>query len=265
MTRNLHADPSLGVDYTVTSDVTAPLENIRRVLLVGNSLMFYNCGVSSMLAGLAKAKGRKFEVTMVGIGGAGLYWHDVKAYLRPNGLRSYRINEKNEFEFIDYPDGKIFDAVVMVDSTQGPIHPDLKKYFVEYAARHCADIRATGAEPVLMVSWGYGDRPGMTRLLADSIITTANDNHCRVTPCGIAFERAKRARPDLKLIRSDNRPPTVAGTYLEAAVFYATLSGESPEGADYCGRFDDLVISTEDAQFLQTIAWETVRDLSGWN
>jgi len=251
--------------YSVKPLVTALQRRpVKSVLLVGNSLMFYNCGVAPMLNGFAKAKGVKLETTMVGIGGAGLCWHDVKSYLRPNGLRSYRINESNTFEFIDYPDGRIFDAVIMVDSTQGPIYPELKKLFQTYAARHCADGRATGAEPLLMVSWGYKDRPGMTKALADSIITTANDNRCMAVPCGIAFENAAAVRPDLALIRSDNRHPTVAGTYLEAAVFYAVLMHESPEGAAFTGRYDDLQLSEKDAAFLQQIAWLTVKSFNGW-
>ncbi|MDO5532026.1 hypothetical protein [Sutterella sp.] len=257
-------DPSLNVDYAVSPVVTNLSQPVSKVLLVGNSLMFYNCGVSSMLQGFAKAAGRKLEVTMVGIGGAGLYWHDVKSYLRPNGLRSYRITAENKFEFIDYPDGKIFDAVLMVDSTQGPIHPELCALFNEFAEKHCRTIREHGADPLLMVSWGYSDRPGMTRALADSIITTANRCHCPAVPCGIAFERAKRERPELKLIRTDNRHPTVAGSYLEAAVFYASLFGESPAAINFYGRFDDLVVTKEDGDFLKRIAWETVRDFNRW-
>lgn len=53
---------------------------IKNVLLVGNSFMFYNCGVNGMINGFAKAKHRDLVITLVGIGGASLYWHDVKSY-----------------------------------------------------------------------------------------------------------------------------------------------------------------------------------------
>ena len=93
---------------------------IKNVLLVGNSFMFYNCGVNGMINGFAKAKHRDLVITLVGIGGASLYWHDVKSYLRPNALRSYKIasDGTNKVTFLDYPDGKIFDAVVLEDSSQ---------------------------------------------------------------------------------------------------------------------------------------------------
>ncbi len=257
-------DPSFNLDYSVRPKVTRLSGPVKKVLLVGNSLMFYNCGVSSFLQGFAKAANRKLEVTMVGIGGAGLYWHDVKSYLRPNGLRSYRITAENKFEFIDYPDGKIFDAVLMVDSTQGPIHPELCELFRQFALQHTQTVKASGADPLLMISWGYSDRPGMTRALADSIVAVANECACPAVPCGIAFERAQRQRPSLALIRTDRRHPTVAGSYLEAAVFFASLFETSPEGLPYYGRFDDLTVTEDEAAFLQKIAWETVRDFNGW-
>lgn len=260
---SITGDPSYLVDYTVCPTVKRAAQPTSKVLLVGNSLMFYNCGVNGMLSGLSKSCGNPLEVTMVGIGGAGLYWHDVKSYLRPNGLRSYRINENNVFEFIDYPDGKIFDAVIMVDSTQGPIHPQLRALFEQFAERHCKDVRASGAEPLLMISWGYADKPGMTKALADSIIETANRNNCRAVPCGIAFERAKRARPELELIRTDRRHPTPAGSLLEAAVFYTVLTGKSAIESGYRGRYEDMSVSEDGARFLYQTAWETVRDFYG--
>ncbi|WP_417149164.1 hypothetical protein [Parasutterella excrementihominis] len=45
---------------------------IKNVLLVGNSFMFYNCGVNGMINGFAKAKHRDLVITLVGIGGASI-------------------------------------------------------------------------------------------------------------------------------------------------------------------------------------------------
>ncbi len=253
-------------DLGIVPKATEKPSGLRNILLVGNSFMFYNCGVNGMLTGFAKALGVPMVVTMVGIGGASLYWHDVKSYLRPRGLRSYTIasDGTNRVDFIDYPDGKIFDAVVLEDSSQGPIHPGLKALFREAAARHSADVREAGALPFLMMTWAYKDKPEMTRLLADATVSVANDINAPVVPCGLAFARSLRENPEITLVRSDNRHPTVAGTYLEAAVLFASLTGTSPEGAAFCGRFDDLVLEKPVALALQRVAWETVRDMNGW-
>ena len=238
----------------------------ERLLMVGNSLMFYNCGVNGMMNGFFRAMGVRMTVTMAAIGGASLYWHDVKSYLRPNAIRSYSFSNdgRNTLAFIEPEDGKVFDAVVLCDSSQGPVHPVLRERFREAAAEACAAVREAGAEPILMDTWGYADRPGMTKELADSIVGEGNRNHCFVVPCGIAFEESLKARPDIRLIRSDNRHPTVAGTYLEAAVYAAALTGKSPAGADFWGRFDDLVVTKEAGRHLQEVAWKTVCGFYGW-
>lgn len=250
----------------VKPQVTRLSHPAKRVLLVGNSLLFYNCGVNSMVGGFARAAGVRMSVAMAAIGGASLYWHDVKSYLRPDAIRSYAFSSdgKNTLTFLESEEGKVFDAVLLCDSSQGPVHPDLKGRFQKAAAKDCAIVREAGATPLLLVTWGYADRPGMTRELADSIVTTANENRCLAVPCGLAFEESRRLRPALRLIRSDNRHPTVAGTYLEAAVLAAVLSGVSPVGADFYGRFDDLVLSKEDGRFLQEVAWNTVTEFFGW-
>jgi hypothetical protein len=239
---------------------------LKNILFVGNSLMFYNCGVTGMISGFAKEKGIPLVLTMVGIGGASLYWHDVKSYLRPNGLRSYSIADDgtNKVTFIKYPNGKIFDAVVLEDSSQGPIHPELNKLFNESAKKHCKDIRDSGARPYFMLTWAYKNKPDMTRRLAEATIQTANANNASVIPCGLAFERSLRDFPEIELIRSDNRHPTVAGTYLEAAVFFSSLTGISPSLSSFCGRYDDLVIPKSEAEKLQKVAWKTVKEFNHW-
>ena len=163
--------------------------------------------------------------------------------------------------FHKYEDGKVFDAVVLQDNSQGPVHPELRKFFEKYAAIHSKDIRATGAEPLFMMTWAYKDKPEMTKALADATTTVANANHAMVVPVGLAFARALRERPDLGMTVADNRHPTAAGSYLEGAVLFATLTKTSPEGAKFNGG---KPLSDKDAAFLQRVAWETVTEFFGW-
>jgi hypothetical protein len=246
--------------------VTEKPQGLKNILLVGNSFLFYNCGVHSFITAFAKEKGIPMVMTLVGIGGASLYWHDVESYLRPNGIRSYSITSDgtNKVEFIDYPDGKIFDAVVLEDSSQGPIHPGLRHLFEEAAEKHVKAVRKHGAEPFFMLTWAYKDKPEMLGALAEATIRVANANGARVIPCGFAFAVAQKRHPEISLIRSDNRHPTVAGTYLTAAVFFAALTGVSPVGCSFRGRFDDLLVSEEAARQLQEAAWDTVSAFNGW-
>lgn len=252
-------------DYSVKPKVTELKSLPDKVLLVGNSFMYYNCGVNGYLSGLVKAKGGKLSATMATIGGAGLDWHLVKTYLRPDGLSSYSTTNDgtNRLIFHKYPDGKVFDAVVLQDNSQGPVHPELSKFFVKYADIHSKDIRATGAEPLFMMTWAYAGRPEMTKELADATTKVANDNNAMVIPVGLAFANALKGKKDLKLTVEDNRHPTAAGTYLEACVLYAVLTKSSPEGADYLGGCEKPL--TKDlAHYLQKVAWDTCKEFFGW-
>lgn len=227
--------------------------------------MYYNCGVTGYISGLAKDKNKKLTLTMATIGGAGLDWHDVKSYLRPNGLRSYSTTDDGSNRLIihKYPGGKVFEAVILQDNSQGPVHPELKKFFEKYGAIHSKDIRATGAEPIFLMTWAYADKPEMTKQLADATIRVANENHALVIPVGLAFAQALNERPDLKLTVEDNRHPTAAGSYLEGAVIFAALTHTSPEGASFLGGCEKP-LDKKDAQFLQTIAWKTVKEFYEW-
>ena len=256
---------ALAADYTVKPKVTSLKATPKTVLLVGNSFMYYNCGVNGALSGIVKSKGDKLGSTMATIGGAGLDWHDVKSYLRPNGLRSYSTKNdgSNKLVFHQYKDGKVFDAVVLQDNSQGPIHPELAKFFKKYAAIHSKDIRATGAEPLFMMTWAYKGRPEMTQQLADATTKVANENNAMVIPVGLAFAKSLSERPDLTMTVADNRHPTAAGTYLEAAVLYATLMHKSPEGAEFNGACEKP-LAMADAKHLQSVAWRTVKEFFGW-
>lgn len=256
---------AVSADFNVKPAVTELSVTPKTVLFVGNSFMYYNCGVNGYFGGIAKAKGVKIGTTMATIGGAGLDWHDVASYLRPNGLRSYStLNDgSNKLVFHEYPNGKVFDAVVLQDNSQGPIHPELSKFFVKYAKIHADTIRKTGAEPLFMATWAYKGRPEMTAQLMDATTKVANDNKAMTVPVGLAFAKSLAGRPDLTMTIADNRHPTAAGTYLEACVLFATLTKTSPEGADFVGACEKP-LAKEDAAWLQKVAWQTVQEFFGW-
>lgn len=113
------------------------------------------------------------------------------------------------------------------------------------------------------MTWAYADKPEMTKQLADATIAVANENNALVIPVGLAFANALKQRPDLKLTVADNRHPTSAGTYLEAATILAALTKKSPEGASYLGECEKP-LTEKDAAFLQKVAWDTVKNFYGW-
>jgi hypothetical protein len=239
---------SLGPDYP------------KSEIFIGNSFFYYNNGMPGHVSLLEKAADpehrQDYRATMVTIGGSGFDWHDVESYFRPNAIGSYSFDEHNNIVFND--SGKLFDAAVMMDCSQCPIHPRLKAVFTEYARKDSDIVRAHGAKPVLFMSWAYADRPEMTAELAEAYTVAGNANNALVIPAGLAFARVREKQPELNLYASDKRHPSLAGTYLAACTVFAALTGRSPVGNSYLAGIDPPT-----AAFLQQVAWDTVQDYYG--
>ena len=236
---------SLGPDFPKTE------------IFIGNSFFYYNNGMPGHVTLLEKAADpdhkQDYRATMVTIGGSGFDWHDVESYFRPNAIGSYSFDEHNNVVF-DKRD-KLFDVAVMMDCSQCPIHPRLKTVFTEFAKKNSGIVRAHGAKPVFFMSWAYADKPEMTAQLAEAYAIAGNENNALVIPAGLAFARAIGKQPELNLYAPDKRHPSLAGTYLAACTVFAALTGRSPVGNSYLAGIDPPT-----AQFLQTVAWETVQD-----
>jgi len=229
-------------------------------IFIGNSFYYYNNGLPSHVSLLEKAADpdhkQDYRATMVTIGGSGLDWHDVESYFRPNAIGAYSFDEQNTVVF--NPPGKMFDAAVMMDCSQCPIHPKLKSVFTEYTKKDSDIVRAHGAKPIFFMSWAYADKPEMTAPLAEAYTVAGNANNALVIPAGLAFARAREKQPELNLYAPDKRHPSLAGTYLAACTTFAALTGRSPVGNSYHAGIDEPT-----AKFLQQVAWDTVQDYYG--
>ena len=184
------------------------------------------------------------------ISGSGFDWHDMESYFRSDGIGKYSFVGDNEIVF-NKP-GKQFDAVIMSDCSQCPIHPKLKSVFHEYAKKQTDTVVKHGARPALFMTWAYKDKPEMTAQLAEQYTIAGNDNDVLVIPAGLAFANAISKRPDLEFYQPDKRHPTLLGTYLGACTIYASVYKKSPVGNTYLAGIDPKI-----ASFLQATAWET--------
>jgi len=229
-------------------------------IFIGNSFFYYNNGMPEHLRRLERAADHEHEheyrATMVTIGGSGLNWHDVESYFRPNGIGAYSFDDHNNVVF--NPPGRMFDAAVMMDCSQCPIHPGLKAAFTEFAKKDSDIVRAHEAKPVFFMSWAYEDKPEMTAELAEAYTVAGNANNALVIPAWLAFARAREKQSELNLYAPDKRHPSPAGTYLAACATFAALTGRSPVGNSYHANIDEPT-----ARFLQQVAWDTVQAYYG--
>jgi hypothetical protein len=203
----------------------------KRILFIGNSFTDLNGGLDKQLLGLAPNS----EISRVSPGGYTLQNHFEDA----NTLDAIR-------------SGK-WDVVVLQDQSQNPVTNYYN--FFAYAQKLDAEIKKSGAETVMFMTW---ERPDSVQYrvtaqaLYNAYTALGQQLGIKVAPVGLAFSMALQERPDLKLYIEDGHP-TPAGTYLAACVFYGFIFQQSPVGNSYRG-----VVSKEDKDFLQSIAAKTL-------
>lgn len=224
---------------------------VKSMLWVGNSFFYYNNSMHGHVTQLLSAAGQKgHRSSSATISGSGINWHDVEAFFKPNAVGSYSFVGDNEVKFNTFD--RAFDATLMMDCSQCPIHPKLQSIFYEFAKKHSDTVRKHGSEPILFMSWAYSDKPEMTELLAAEYIKAGKLNNALVVPAGYSFANSVAKRPDISLIVADKRHPTLAGTYLAASTVLASVYKINPIGNKYTAG-----LSADVVNHLQTVAWET--------
>jgi uncharacterized protein DUF4886 len=249
---------STATAQTKPKRTTIGAEPVLSIMWVGTSFFYYNNSMHDHVRNIVKAADPQARprATSVTISASRLAWHDMESYFRPNALGSYSFVGNKEIA-VNTP-GRQYDTVIMIDCSQCPIHPQLRSVFHEYAKKHSETIRKNGARPVLFMSWAYKDRPQMTAQLAEQYTIAGNNNDALVIPAGLAFAKAIAKRPDLEFHQPDKTHPSLIGTYLAANTVYAALYRKSPVGNKYLAGIDPAT-----AQFLQTVAWDTVQEYFG--
>ena len=140
-----------------------------------------------------------------------------------------------------------------------------KGKFFEHVRLLHEEIKNSGAETILFMHW---ENPTMTiEDVAAAQNEIGSELGVKVAPVGLAFVKSIEQRPELDLYAPDQNHVNLHGEYLAAAVIYATIFNDSPEGFPYYpeDQYRGGRISQEDAEFLQKIAWETVVENQGSN
>ncbi len=212
--------------------IPAPAE----VLIVGNSLTFYNNSLHGRLRDLADSADPD---------------HADSRFFRAMTISGGFLPE-HKFGFSGMARSRAWNVIVLQGNSIEPVDPAFAPDFVAYSLRYCRTIRKVGALPALYMTWAYADRPEMALPLANAYTAIGNRTKSLVIPAGLAFAEALARRPEMALHVEDAKHPTLAGTYLAACTFYAALFGKSPAGIAY-----DAGLGSETALFLQTVARDT--------
>lgn len=215
-----------------------------RVLFIGNSYTYFN-DLPGLLSRIAAADGLEIVTESVVEGGMTLLGHlrsgDAVLRIRSGG----------------------WDVVVLQEQSTRPLYaPGL----MDAAVRELAgEIELIGARTALYLPWARRDRPDDQAALDAAYGQCAAAAGALVVPAGPCWQRALVEDPSLDLYEEDGSHPAPQGTYLVACVFYAALTGRSPEGtpvrdvrAGDGESYTPLQLPAEVAAFLQRVAQETV-------
>ena len=220
------------------------------VLFVGNSYLYYGDSLHNHVRRIAEELGPPRADTLkyksATIGGARLSHHNLDSLLEPSRLG------------LDQP----FELVILQGGSGEVLTAGNRARFRQSATELDKKIRATGAQVALYMTHAYVPPhkkfdPDMINKITQTYISVGNELGALVIPVGLAFDRAYKQRPDIKLHKSfDGTHPGLLGTYLAACVVYQSVYGipVTNSSYDYFGE-----IGRDDAVFLRQIADETVR------
>lgn len=225
------------------------VESPKRVLLVGNSYLYYNNSLHNHLRRMVAAAdaelGKALEYKSATIGGASLSHHNIDWLTKPG-----QIGVKEPFEL-----------VILQGHSAAALSEKRKAAFKEAAAAHARIISERGGKVALYMTHAYVPphklaKPENIRLIDDLYVKTGNELGALVIPVGLAFEEAYKRDPEIKLHNAqDHSHPSLLGSYLAAATVYATIYGKSPVGNSYDAYGE---IDAKTAAFLQQVAQDTV-------
>ena len=172
-----------------------------RILFIGNSFTTRN-DLPGMLDELARHAGITIEHQVISAGGASLRRHF------------------NAGASDDIRGGK-WDYVILQEQSTLPIKNSAR--FHENVREYVQAIEDCGAELVLYMTWARKKEPENQKMLADAYYEIGTELGAVVVPAGRAWELMMASHDEPPLHAEDGSHPTVAGTFLAAYTFFATL------------------------------------------
>lgn len=185
--------------------------NSIRVLFVGNSFTARN-DLPKLIAQLAAERGISIEPTLLSMGGASLRMHWNK------GQAQKAIQ-----------DGK-FDYVVLQEQSTLPVKNAVRMR--ENVLLFDEAIKAAGAKTVLYMTWARKHSPDHQQLITDAYESIGREIGAVVVPVGRIWWQFMARNDSPALHDKDQSHPTLAGSYLAACAFLATVFGKSPQGLE---------------------------------
>ncbi len=265
------AFPSVAMEQEIKAikpEVTSLGFAPERILAIGNSYFYWNCGVTSYLGGLIRqGLNPKIHVRLAAIGHSNMAQHPVEEYLDNSLTRSHdeQLHEKlpENLDALEKRQRESYDLVLLQATNRG-----LEKQArdAHYFKAHIQAIREHGGAAAIVITWTQKKKnaPALEDVI-DAVTKIANENHVMAIPVGQAFANAEKKYPDWKLIMPDKSHPTALGSYLMACVIYASVYKRDPMEATGFKGGCEKPLPEKTRKEAAEVAWQTVQEWFGWN
>ena len=210
-------------------------KNIHRALFIGNSFTARN-NLPELVAQLTSAGNKGvFEHELISVNGAPLRTHLNKGEAQQRMQAARR------------------DYVVLQEQSTLPVKNPART--AENIRDFDTAIKEAGAQTVLYMTWARQNAPETQETLSETYTQVGRELAATVVPAGLAWQHCLATHPDIVLHDKDQSHPNLAGSYLAACTFYATLFiGRSRTIPAIDINLDDCTVKA-----LQGAALETVR------
>ena len=192
--------------------VTVTKPPVFKMLFIGNSFTFYNSGVDfhlqNMLSSDVSSDSLTYNIQEIAVSSYTLEAH----YNDP--LTIAKIKSDN------------WNTVVLQEQSTRPINnPDL---FLQYAKLLDTEIKKMNAKTVLYMTWA--PKASLTDItqLAAAYISVGQQLNAPVVPVGKVWDYFVKTYPTINIYYTDDKHPSLPGTYLIACTFYYSLFGRNP-------------------------------------
>lgn len=197
-----------------------------RVLFIGNSYTHYN-NMPKILEEMAKSKGMNVDIQMDAKSNHTFEMHAQRPEL-------YQSIKKNKWDYVVIQgfSRELAQDTAAIDSLSLPYIKQILDSV--YANNSCTNVfmYQTWAyqngfqQDSLPINWDYQT---MSDRVHYGYNYVADKFNLAVVPVGKAWEAIRTNYPEIKLYQEDLQHPTVTGSYLTAACFYAALFRSQPK------------------------------------
>ena len=206
------------------------------VLFIGNSYTYVN-NLPSLFQNMAASKGKSTFVDTKTNGGATMQFH-------ANDPLSYQKMNSSDWNYV------VLQAQSQEPSfPYGQVNAQTLPYAVQLA--DTANQISSCSQALFFMTWGRenGDPQWdsintfdkMNYRLRNAYLRFADSSNSAVAPVGVAWKYVRDNHPEINLYSGDGSHPGLAGSYLSACTFFASIFHETPEGSTFYGGLDQVV------------------------